>query len=85
MDIDLEEIEDRIIELQDTVSKLIEQKDNVEMFKIVSNLCYFILIYSLLIESVRIFNRKSQNLRSDLQIQTSKVYKGESGEDQLHL
>ena len=36
MDIDLEEIEDRIIELQDTVSQLIECKDNIEMFKIVS-------------------------------------------------
>ena len=86
MDIDLEEIEDRIIELQDTVSKLIEQKENIEMFKIVSKIHHFRnhLTFEYFVESVRIFNRKSKNIRSHLQIQASKVDKRESGEDQLH-
>lgn len=34
MDIDLEEIEDRIMELNETVEQLIESKDSKELFKI---------------------------------------------------
>ena len=35
-DIDLEEIDDRLMELQDTMDSLNENLNNVEMFKIVS-------------------------------------------------
>ena len=34
LDIDLEEIDDRLIELQDTVGQLIDYKENLDMFKI---------------------------------------------------
>lgn len=34
LDLDLEEVEDRMIELQETINQLIEYKENVDMFKI---------------------------------------------------
>ena len=34
LDLDLEEVDDRLIELQETVNQLIEYKENIDMFKI---------------------------------------------------
>ena len=64
-DIDIEEIDDRLMELQDTMDQLHQNLTNVEMFKIVSKVILLIFV----VEPDFFYCGKGQNPFTRLQIQ----------------
>ena len=80
LDLDLEEVDDRMIELQETVSQLIEYQENVDMFKI--NLSAYCIEKAKILSLIYKF-KQVRSFREDNEL-INKLYDQEEELEQLH-